>query len=30
MPTINQLVRKGRHDKAAKTKTAALKGSPQR
>ena len=30
VPTINQLVRKGRHDKAAKTKTAALKGSPQR
>ena len=30
MPTINQLVRKGRHDKAAKVKTAALKGSPQR
>ena len=29
MPTINQLVRKGRHDKPAKTKTAALK-SPQR
>ena len=30
MPTINQLVRKGRHDKPAKTKTAALKESPQR
>ena len=30
MPTIQQLVRKGRQDKAAKTKTAALKGSPQR
>ncbi|MBF5001677.1 30S ribosomal protein S12, partial [Nocardia sp. BSTN01] len=30
MPTINQLVRKGRRDKVAKTKTAALKGSPQR
>ena len=30
MPTINQLVRKGREDKVAKTKTAALKGSPQR
>ena len=30
MPTINQLVRKGRHDKTAKKKTAALKGSPQR
>ncbi|MCK0090019.1 30S ribosomal protein S12 [Rhodococcus sp. HNM0563] len=30
MPTINQLVRKGRRDKAAKVKSAALKGSPQR
>jgi small subunit ribosomal protein S12 len=30
VPTINQLVRKGRHDKPAKQKTAALKGSPQR
>ncbi|MCA0156877.1 MULTISPECIES: 30S ribosomal protein S12 [Tsukamurella] len=30
MPTINQLVRKGRRDKATKTKVAALKGSPQR
>ena len=30
MPTINQLVRKGRRDKTAKVKTAALKGSPQR
>jgi small subunit ribosomal protein S12 len=30
VPTIKQLVRKGRHDKAAKKKTAALKGSPQR
>ena len=30
MPTINQLVRKGRQDKATKTKTPALKGSPQR
>ena len=30
MPTINQLVRKGRQDKASKTKTPALKGSPQR
>lgn len=30
MPTIQQLVRKGRHDKVAKTTTAALKGSPQR
>ena len=30
MPTINQLVRKGRTDKAGKAKTPALKGSPQR
>ena len=30
MPTISQLVRKGRRDKVAKVKTAALKGSPQR
>lgn len=30
MPTIQQLVRKGRHDKTRKVKTAALKGSPQR
>ena len=30
MPTINQLVRKGRQDKATKAKTPALKGSPQR
>ena len=30
MPTIQQLVRKGREDKVAKTKTAALKESPQR
>ena len=30
MPTIQQLVRKGRQDKTAVTKTAALKGSPQR
>ena len=30
MPTINQLVRNGRRDKASKTKTPALKGSPQR
>ena len=30
MPTINQLVRKGRQDKIGKTKTPALKGSPQR
>lgn len=30
MPTINQLVRKPRVPKASKTKTPALKGSPQR
>ena len=30
MPTIQQLVRKGRQDKVAKNKTPALKGSPQR
>ena len=30
MPTIQQLVRKGRQDKMTKTKTPALKGSPQR
>ena len=30
MPTIQQLVRKGRRDKIAKVKTAALKGSPRR
>src|SRR6476469_2932320 len=30
LPTINQLVRKGRQDKASKAKTPALKGSPQR
>nr|AUB45273.1 ribosomal S protein [Mycobacterium tuberculosis] len=30
MPTIQQLVRKGRRDKISKVKTAALKGSPQR
>ncbi|MDZ4234397.1 MAG: 30S ribosomal protein S12, partial [Dietzia sp.] len=30
MPTINQLVRKGRQDKKSSTATAALKGSPQR
>ena len=28
MPTIQQLVRKGRQDKVDKTKTPALKGSP--
>jgi small subunit ribosomal protein S12 len=30
MPTIAQLVRKGRENKTAKVKTPALKGSPQR
>ena len=30
MPTIAQLVRKGRETKADKTKTPALKGAPQR
>jgi len=30
MPTIQQLIRKGRHTPAGKTKTPALKGSPQR
>jgi small subunit ribosomal protein S12 len=30
MPTIQQLVRNGRSDKRKKTKTMALKGSPQR
>jgi len=30
MPTIAQLVRKGRRTKREKTKTPALKGSPQR
>ena len=30
MPTIQQLVRKGRQDKVEKSKTPALKGSPQR
>ena len=30
MPTIAQLVRKGRESKVEKTKTPALKGSPQR
>ena len=30
MPTINQLVRRGRKTKRSKTKTPALKGSPQR
>lgn len=30
MPTINQLVRKGRKAKAAKSSTPALKGNPQK
>ncbi len=30
MPTIQQLVRKGRHPKVKKTKAAALHGNPQR
>jgi small subunit ribosomal protein S12 len=30
VPTIQQLVRKGRQDKVEKNKTPALKGSPQR
>jgi small subunit ribosomal protein S12 len=30
VPTIQQLVRKGRQDKVSKSKTPALKGSPQR
>lgn len=30
MPTIQQLVRKGRKDKSSASKTPALKGSPQR
>ncbi|CAN5173784.1 MAG: ribosomal protein [Nocardioidaceae bacterium] len=30
VPTINQLVRKGRQTKQVKSKTPALKGSPQR
>ena len=30
MPTIQQLVRKGRASKTTKTKTPALKGAPQR
>ena len=30
MPTIQQLVRKGRRSKASKMKTPALKGAPQR
>ena len=30
MPTINQLVRKGRKTAVAKSKTPALKGNPQK
>ena len=30
MPTVNQLVRKGREPMKSRTKTPALKGSPQR
>ncbi len=30
MPTINQLVRKGRRKVVVKTKSPALKGAPQR
>ena len=30
MPTVNQLVRKGRKDPKAKTKTPALRGAPQK
>jgi small subunit ribosomal protein S12 len=30
VPTIQQLVRKGRESKSSKTKTPALKGAPQR
>lgn len=30
MPTINQLIRMGRQEKTSKTKSPALKGSPQR
>ena len=30
MPTIQQLVRKGRHSQRSEVSTAALKGSPQR
>ncbi len=30
MPTIQQLVRKGRESKSSKSKTPALKGAPQR
>jgi len=30
VPTVNQLIRKGRQDKPSKTKTPALAGAPQR
>ena len=30
MPTVNQLIRKGRSSKASKTKTPALAGAPQK
>ena len=30
MPTVNQLVRKGRRNKPEKTKTPALRGAPQK
>ncbi len=30
MPTVNQLIRKGRHSKPEKTKTPALAGAPQK
>ena len=30
MPTVNQLIRKGRTSKKAKTKTPALAGAPQK
>jgi small subunit ribosomal protein S12 len=30
LPTVNQLVRKARHPKAAKAKTPALRGAPQK
>jgi small subunit ribosomal protein S12 len=30
VPTVNQLVRKGRKDKPTKTKTPALRGAPQK
>ena len=30
MPTINQLIRKGRQEQSKRTKTPALKGAPQK